>query len=408
MSRTRYGVSPWLEGIPKTRRPAYPHLADSLTVPVTVVGGGLTGTATVYALAAAGVRSVLVEADRIGSSATALAPGLVLADPAGLYLDHEAALGRKAARAAWQSTRRAALEMGAAIRRLGIKCALATLDGVTYAKRQEHVKRLRRELQARKDAGLDGTWLSPSALAGMGLQGAGGLRTRGHARLDPVRAAQGFARAAAVRGAGVFERSPVTRIRATRTGIEIVTARGTITSTTVIVTTGDPTRDFHALERHFTPLESYAVMTPPLPAAVRAALKNHDVLVQDADQPPHRLFWTSDERIVWSGADQTRTPARGREKVLVQRTGQLMYELLLTLDRVAGVVPEYGWHVPYSRTSDALPFIGPHRNYPQHLFAFGLGTNVTNSFLASRILLRHCTDSVEKDDEAFGFTRLAR
>ena len=65
-----------------------------------------------------------------------------------------------------------------------------------------------------------------------------------------------------------------------------------------------------------------------------------------------------------------------------------MYELLLALPAISGAQPEYGWHAPWSRAHDDLPFIGTHRNYPHHLFALGLGTNLTAAFLASRILVR--------------------
>ena len=79
---------------------------------------------------------------------------------------------------------------------------------------------------------------------------------------------------------------------------------------------------------------------------------------------------------------------RQRKAVLIQRTGQLMYELSLALPAISGTRPEYGWHAPWSRAHDDLPFIGTHRNYPHHLFALGLGTNLTAAFLASRILVR--------------------
>ena len=55
----RYGQSPWLAQYPKTRRPAYPKLSAPLEIPVAIVGGGLTGCVTAYALAAAGVRTAL-------------------------------------------------------------------------------------------------------------------------------------------------------------------------------------------------------------------------------------------------------------------------------------------------------------------------------------------------------------
>ena len=60
----------------------------------------------------------------------------------------------------------------------------------------------------------------------------------------------------------------------------------------------------------------------------------------------------------------------------------------------------------HARTDDGLPYIGPHRNYPHHLFVFGDSSHsVTGSFLASRILLRHHFGEMDPADEAFGFHR---
>jgi glycine/D-amino acid oxidase-like deaminating enzyme len=377
-------------------------------VPVVIVGGGLAGTATAYAFAAAGVRVTLVEAGRLGSGGTGACAGHVLADPHGDFLDHESQLGRRAARAVWQSTRRASLDLQAAVRRLKIRCGLLSLDAVLWARGSEQLKRLRREQQSRKTAGLEASWLTASALTRLGVDGEGGLRTHGHAHLDPLRACLGFARAAAARGAAIFERSPVQAIEPKRDGVRIVSGKAVLTADTVVVATGEPVSPFGALKRHFTLLDGYAVLTPPLPAAVRKAAADHGAIVQDRTPAAHRLAWLADDRLLWTGADQSRTPDRQRDKVVVQRTGQLMYELSLVIEAISGLPPAFGWSAPYSRAVDGLPFVGPHRNYPRHLFAWGLGTNVASAFLASRILLRHYTGQADKDDEPFGFARFAR
>ena len=51
---------------PKSRVPSYPRLKGSHQVDVVIVGGGLTGCATAYAFAAAGIKVALVEAGQIG------------------------------------------------------------------------------------------------------------------------------------------------------------------------------------------------------------------------------------------------------------------------------------------------------------------------------------------------------
>ena len=84
-----------------------------------------------------------------------------------------------------------------------------------------------------------------------------------------------------------------------------------------------------------------------------------------------------------------------------------MYELSKLYPAVSGIQPEYGWDLPLSESSDAFPCVGPHRNYPRHLFAFGLGHNGAGAaFLASRLLLRHYLGRPEPGDEVFGFSRI--
>ena len=55
---TRYGESPWIAEFPKARRPAFPRLRGEHTCDVVIVGGGLTGCATAYACAMAGLETM--------------------------------------------------------------------------------------------------------------------------------------------------------------------------------------------------------------------------------------------------------------------------------------------------------------------------------------------------------------
>jgi glycine/D-amino acid oxidase-like deaminating enzyme len=407
MARTKYGVAPWL-GPAKQGKPTYPVLAGTLDVHAAIVGGGLTGAAIAYACAAAGVRVALLEAGRIGQGPSGRSAGLILQSPAQAFVDMERAHGRRAARAIWTAWRRAALELAATIRRLNLRCGLTPADAVTWAPGGDRATTLQRELAARREGGLEGTWMTPRALAALDVEGAGAIRTKGDAVVDPARLCQGFARAAAVRGAAVFERTRATRIHTASGRLAVDTDRGVVSCETLVVATGEPTELFDPLARHFDMRESYIVQTPPLPPRVRSASPEPNLILQDVEEPPHRLAWTASDRILWSGADQPRIPERLREKTLVQRTGQLMYELSLMVPAISGIQPEHGWDAPYSVTRDGLPFIGPHRNYPRHLFALGLGTNPAAAFLASRVLLRHLTGASEKADDVFGFARLPR
>ena len=118
------------------------------------------------------------------------------------------------------------------------------------------------------------------------------------------------------------------------------------------------------------------------------------------------MRWLGEDRVLVAGGDQPAVPAQSRERAIVQRTGQLMYQLSLTYPAISGTAPEWGWSFRFDETADGLPYIGAHRNFPRHLFALGLGRNgAAASWLAARILLRHIRGEPAKGDNLFDFSR---
>ena len=404
--RTRYGVSPWLDTFPSKRRPDYPRLRGEHTADVVIVGGGLTGCATAYACAAAGMRPFVVEADRVGWGSAGRSAGMLLADPGVAFKDIVKAHGLRAARRVFEGYRKASLDAAATLRRLNIRCDLTPVDDVLVAVR-EGEKDLRRERDARDDAGLDAKWMTgESARKSLGLAAVGAFKTGPGFTLDPYRACLGLASAAKSRGATFFERSAVKKVRVGRKQVDIVLDGGVVHADTVIVTTGVATAEFKPLRRHFTTRETYLVLTEPLPASMRKGLGADGLTIRDTASPRHRLRKTKDGRLLIAGGDRDEAPLRQREAIRIQRTGQLMYELLMMYPAISGLQPEYGWEMAYGETADGLMYIGPHRNYPRHLFALGSsGDTLAGAFLAARVLARAAADDVDKADEVFGWTR---
>ena len=398
----------WLDRVLKTRRPEYARFKGSAETTVAIVGGGLTGCACAFSFAAAGIKVVLLEADAIGGGTTARSVGLVREDFDVSFAQAAARHGLRTARHMWQAMHRASLDFPAALRRLQARCDLAPLDLIQFTRRDaESPRRLRREYQSRRDGGLDHSWLTPAALAReAALEGGGGIRTRG-ASLDPYRACLALATAAAARGAVIHERSPVRRVRAGRRQVEVVLERGDIRADAVVIATAAPMQDLRALRRHLAARHGYAVVTEPMPAAMRRDVGRRAAAVKDSAAPAHVLRWLKDDRVMFTGADQREVPARLREKTLAQRTGQLMYELSTLYPAISGLQPEWSWDVAHYETVDGLPFVGLHRNFPRHLFAMGgPGHGAGFAWLAARILLRRFQGEPAKGDDLFGFTRV--
>jgi glycine/D-amino acid oxidase-like deaminating enzyme len=404
--RTRYGVSPWIHEFPSTRRPDYPRLRDELAADVVIVGGGLTGCATAYACGLAGLKSVVLEADRIGHGSAGRSAGLLLPDPGPSFRDVVQAHGLRAARRVFETWEKGASDAAALLRRLKVGGGIDAFGSLVVAFRGDE-KMLQREFVAREQAGLDAHWLAQKQVRqATAMDAPGAIRLRAGFAADPYRACVALATAASRRGARLFERSPVKKVRTGPRNVEVLLGNTVVRAATVIVTTGTATAEFKPLRRHFKRRETYLVLTDVVPAVIRRQLGRRDATLLDMRSPRHRIRWTRDDRILIGGADQDETPARTRETVLIQRTGQLMYELLMMYPAISGLRPAYGWHLPYGETADGLMYIGAHRNYPRHLFALGAGgDSITGAFVAARMLARAARGEAEKADDVFGWAR---
>lgn len=399
----------FLDTFPRSRRPDYSRQRGEITTEVAIVGGGLTGCACAFAFANAGVKVVLLEAARIGAGATAAGPGLLRQSLDASFQDSVALHGVRTSRHVWQSFRRAALDFSAAIRRAGIRAEVIPQDLILVARETAGARPLQKEARVRREAGLEASWLTGRAVAGeAGLGAAGGIKTKGEA-LDPYRACLGFAAsaAAASRGAQIHEQSPVRRIRAMQKSVQLTTGGGVVTANTVVIATGALPDDLRALRRHFAPVLSYAAVTQPLPAAVRRETGKRTAAVRDTHAPPRLVRWLKDDRALVSGGDRPPVTGRAREKLVVPQVNELMYELTTLYPAISGLQPEWGWDVEFYGSPDGLPVIGPHRNFPRHLFALGQGRHgAAAAWLAARVLLRAYLQEPAKGDELFGFARV--
>jgi glycine/D-amino acid oxidase-like deaminating enzyme len=398
----------FFDTFPKSRRPEYSRQKGEIQTQVVVVGGGLTGCACAASFAAAGVRVVLLEADRIGAGETARSPGLVRQDLDASFQESAALHGLRTARHVWQGFRRASLDFGAALRRFGVRAELAPQDLLTFTRDGvDAARRLQREYQSRRDAGVEGSWLNARALsADTAVAGLGGIRVKGEA-IDPYRTCVGLAAAAAARGAALHDKTSVRRIRAGRKAVQVRTDGGVVTASAVVIATGGLPDDLRALRRHFQPRQTCAVVTGVLPAAVRREVGKRTAALRDTSDPPHLLRWLSDDRVLFSGAEQAPLPARQRDRMLVPRANELMYELTTMYPAISGVPPEWAWETIHYGSPDGLPVVGPHRNFPRHLFALGHARHGAGvAWLAARVLLRAYLGEPAKGDELFGFARV--
>lgn len=403
----RRGQTVWLS---QQQAPSYPTLHGHQETDVAIIGGGLTGAMIAQAFAEHGTRVIVVEASRIGQGSTAASTALLLQEP-----DYDLGAltkryGARAARRIWRLSHGAGRDFIRTIRRLKVDCGLQMRDSLYYTLDEERARLLKRELGRRRAARFSGQWIDADGLlrAG-GIHGAGAIRTRGNAQLDPVRACAGFLRAAVKDGAAVYERSTINRIRTAGDGVRLYSSKGTIDARQVVIATGYATKYFRPLAGRFSMRHTYVLATNSLDAKQRRRLGLDQVMLWDTARPYHYVRWTDDHRLLLGGADRPVKPGARHSAQFAAARRDLQEYFTALFPTLADVGFDRAWEGLFAMTPDGLPFIGAHRHYPRHAFALGYGGNgMTFAALSTRVLLEQWRGIDSPDHRFFAFSRPAR
>jgi len=402
-----YGARFWAERTAENRRRRYPKFKGKHTADAVVIGAGLTGCTAAYVLARGGLKVMVLEANRLAEGATAGSLGVILPEPDASFRAADEAAGRRASRIVWEEAKKGAVDFAAALKKLPTKCDLSPAPFLINTRTPEEAPALRKEQTARREAGVVAPWLAgPAVRTEIGTDSAGAFQFSDGFVFDPVRAALGLAHAAEDAGAEIFEQSEAKRTRFTRRYAEVVLSSGVIRTNFIVVATGEPGPIVGQLRRHVRRLDGYAVVTEPLSAAMRRETGKHRAVVTEASAEPHWWRWLPDDRILFAGAASKPVGPRLKDKALVQRTAQLMYELSVRHPIISGLRAQWGWDLPVVTAADTLPWIGPHRNYPFHFLALAFGWQGDGLiWTAAKAALRHAKGEPRNDDKALGFAR---
>jgi glycine/D-amino acid oxidase-like deaminating enzyme len=374
---------------------------------VAIVGGGMTGAMIAEAFSRDGVRVAVAEAARIGLGSTAASTALLLQEPDYDLKALSERYGQRIAKQIWMASQDAVRDFVDTIRRLRISCDLTKRDSLYYTLDDASARQLRRELKRRHKAGLSGKWLDPAALLrASGVHGAGAIRTRGNAQLNPLQACIGLIDAAAKRDAAIFEGSTINRIRSVGEGVRLYAANGAIDAKQVVIATGYATRYFRPLAGRFKLRHTYVLATNRINTRARRQLGMGQLMLWDTERPYHYVRWTSDRRLMLGGADHPVKPGARRGFQFADATGELRDYFERLYPALADVGIDTAWEGLFAMTPDGLPYIGPHRWYPRHAFALGYGGNgMTFAALAARILVEQWHGIVAPDHALFAFNR---
>lgn len=252
-------LSWWVESSDSTSYPALPP--EGTTADVVVLGGGIAGLTTAYALARDGREVLLVEADRIVNGVTGyttakvtVAHNLVYADLADRF--------DEATSAAYAASQSAALRwVRDTVAAEGIDCELEERSSLVYTEVADEREKVEAEVAAARAAGLDAELVTDSELP---YDIVAGVRLGGQAQFHPRKYLLALAERFVALGGRVVEQTRAMDVAEGEPCV-VTTDRGELRAKEVVVATHYPFLDRGLLFSRLAPYRD-VVVAVPIPA----------------------------------------------------------------------------------------------------------------------------------------------
>ncbi|PWB96507.1 FAD-dependent oxidoreductase [Homoserinimonas hongtaonis] len=312
-----------------------------------IVGAGLTGLTTALMLARAGLSVAVLEARFAGAVATGNTT-------AKLSLLHSSALSEirahtsvSVAQAYMEGNRQGQAWLLDYLSERGV--AVQRRDAFTYAATPDGVSSLDTEFEACTDAGLDVTRVMETELP---FEIYGAIKLADQAQFNPLDVVAALAKDVRSLGGVIIEQ---TRVQSVDAGepVSVVTRRGTVYATRVILATGIPMLDRGLYFAKLTAMRSYALAfrVPTEPGTAPAI--------------PQGMYLSIDtpSRSVRSA------PVAGENRLLVGGNGHVVGRDSNTMDNVRdierwtaehfpGAIRTHSWSAQDYRSANRIPFVG--------------------------------------------------
>lgn len=309
-----------------SRPPEMAPLQGEVRADVLVVGGGFAGLSSALELAQRGRRVVLLEADRIGSSASGRNGGQFIVGYASGQGEFENQLGVADAKRAWDMSLEAIHLIDRRIAEHQIDCD--AVKGYLYvADSPRKARALLADLETQQQRyGLAcdvATGADVQRLIGSPLyQAAAYEAVSGH--LHPLKYALGLARAAQAAGVLIHERSAVVALEQSTGGVVARTAQGLVRADLAVLA-GNCMLPEHSpavapqIHPRIMPVGTYIIGTAPLSEAQCRQLIPSNAAVCDNNFVLDYFRFSADRRLLFGGRVSYTTQTPGNLKALMQQ-----------------------------------------------------------------------------------------
>lgn len=381
----------------------YLSLQQDAETDVVVIGAGISGALTAYALSKKGLRVMVVDRRHAGIGSTAASTAFLQYEIDTPLHKLSAMVGEYNAVRSYELCRDAIYELQDICKNVRPVVDFHIRPSLQYGSYKSHVADLRKEYQARKQHGFKVDWLETKDIQQLyGFDAPAAILSKDGAEADAYLLTHYLLADCKQKGQGIYNNTEITDIEYHQRGTTLITNNNVkIKSRTVVIACGYESLRYipHKIANiHST----YAMVSEPLP---QQTFWHKNSLVWETANPYLYFRITDKNRILIGGKDDTFYNPRLRDSRIKQKAKLLQEAFNKKLPHIP-IRPDFSWAGAFAVTKDGLPYIGRLPGMPHTYFALGFGGNgITFSVIAAKIIADAIRGKPNNDANIFDFNR---
>ena len=352
---------------------SYPSLKEPVECEVLVIGGGITGSLIAHQMVKDGYETVLIDRREIGNGSTSATTSMLQYEidvPLYELIDQ---IGEEGAVKAYKACSQSIEDLDKITQELNSEAGFERKESLYYASKKKDVSWLKKEFEARKNAGFNIKWIEKEEiLERYEFENTfGGILSSQGASVDAFHLAHELLAFNSKKGLRVYDKTEMDSVEIKK-GFNLVTTktRQKIKAQKIIYAIGYESA--HLIKEKFVDLKSTFAMVSEIDE--KGSEKLNNTLFWNTSDPYLYMRTTSDGRVLIGGGDEDFRDPEKRDAMIDKKEKEILGDLKDLLPNYH-FYTDFTWAGTFGETKDGLPYIGEHKDFPNSYFVLGFGGN---------------------------------
>lgn len=352
---------------------SYPSLKSDEECDVLIIGGGITGSLIAHQMVADGYKTILIDKREICNGSTSATTSMLQYEIDVPLFELIEKIGKKGAVDSYKACSDSIDIIEKLTQKIKSKAGFKRKKSLYFASKKKDVSWLKKEFEARKNAGFDVKWFEPKEiLESFGFENTfGGIVSKQGASIDAFKFAHELFELNVKKGLKIFDKTEMKSVKYYKGYNMISTANGAqVKAKKIIYCIGYESKNL--IKENFVDLKSTFAVVSEID---KDKFKNiESSLVWNTDEPYIYMRTTDDGRMLIGGGDEDFQDPEKRDSLLDKKEKEIL-KVLKKIKPDYQFYTDFVWAGTFGETKDGLPYIGEHKKFKNSYFVLGFGGN---------------------------------